>query len=121
MKSLRVAGLGRKPTNISAAAQRGKGVDVPAPTHSYRATFDDASDLSQTPEYVLRYIAPMACGVRERAELVRRRLIAEKLNPPCPKCGGETAVQRWLAHECSVGCDTSQRHCVECDWLGDPE
>lgn len=39
----------------------------------------------------------------------------------CPSCGGETAVQRWLAHECSAGCDTSVRYCVECDWKASPE
>lgn len=61
-------------------------------------------------------------GERVSAETGERTVpIEEKLNPPCPKCGGETSVQRWLAHECSAGCDTSQRSCLECDWLGDPE
>ena len=31
------------------------------------------NDLSNTPEYILRYMAPMACGEKERAELIRRR------------------------------------------------
>lgn len=30
-------------------------------------------DLSQIPDYVLHYIAPMQCGEKERAELIRRK------------------------------------------------
>lgn len=29
--------------------------------------------LEHTPEYILAYIAPMACGEKERAELIRRQ------------------------------------------------
>lgn len=31
----------------------------------------DTTDLRVVPEYILKYIAPMACGEPERAELVR--------------------------------------------------
>ncbi len=44
-----------------------------------------------------------------------------KPKPVCPECGGETATQRWLAHECSAGCDTALTYCLECDWQGDPQ
>lgn len=30
-------------------------------------------DISKVPEYILAYIAPMACGEKERAELIRRQ------------------------------------------------
>lgn len=56
-------------------------------------------------------------------EMVQRQLDdeTEARQFCCPECGGEIGVQTWLAHECSVGCDTSQRYCTECEWKGDPE
>ena len=38
----------------------------------------------------------------------------------CPKCGSETAVMHF-GPECSAGCETFVRHCMECDWQGEPE
>lgn len=34
---------------------------------------EEQEKLKQTPDYVLHYIAPMQCGWKERAELIRRR------------------------------------------------
>lgn len=31
------------------------------------------SDIKSVPDYVLQYMAPMQCGEKERAELIRRQ------------------------------------------------
>lgn len=35
-------------------------------------SLEEQIQLKETPDYVLKYFAPMACGWKERAELIRR-------------------------------------------------
>lgn len=44
----------------------------------------EVRELENMPEYILAYIAPMACGSKERGELIRRQQLGiatgERLN-----------------------------------------